>query len=129
MLDTTHAYSSFSVDDREAARRFYSETLGIRASLIDMQDMPQAHWPLRLELANGVMIYSKPDHQPATFTVLNFPVDNVEATVDALSVRGVHFEQYQGDIETDAKGIHRSMGVTIAWFRDPAGNVLSVVSK
>lgn len=130
MFEATPAYSGFSVDDPDAARNFYSETLGIKVSRIEMQGMPETFWPMRLDIAgsNGVMIYAKPDHRPATFTVLNFPVEDVEATVDALTARGVRFERYEGDIETDAKGIHRSMGVTIAWFRDPAGNVLSVVN-
>jgi len=78
---------------------------------------------------NDVFIYPKPNHSPATFTVLNFLVDDIETTVDELSDKGVKFEHYDGEIKTDAKGIHRNGGPTIAWFKDPAGNILSVVEK
>lgn len=125
------AFSSYSIHDRDAARRFYAETLELDVSLADMPEMPEEFRPLELKLADGhiVMLYAKPDHEPATFTVLNFPVPDVEAAVDELVRRGVRFERYGGDIETDRKGIHRAHGVTIAWFRDPAGNVLSVLEQ
>jgi hypothetical protein len=84
---------------------------------------------LMLHLSGGtdVVIYPKANHAAATFTVLNFPVDDVERTVDELTARGIRFEQYEGDIKTDAKGIHRGGGPDIAWFKDPAGNILSVL--
>ena len=103
-------------------KRFYSQTLGLKTS--------EDHGLLRLHLAGGndVLIYPKPNHVPATFTVLNFPVDDVDHAVDELTKRGVRFEHYnQGDLKTDEKGIMRGNGPTIAWFKDPAGNILSVV--
>ena len=124
MLESSKAFSGFSVDDLAPARQFYGETLGVRTS--------EQNGLLTLHLAGdtNVLIYPKPDHQPATFTVLNFPVDDIEATVDELAGRGVRFEHYTGtDLETDAKGIFRGGGPLIAWFRDPAGNVLSVLEQ
>lgn len=122
MLESSKAFSGFSVDDIAAARQFYGETLGVRTS--EQNEM------LTLHLAGDttVLVYPKPDHQPATFTVLNFPVDDIEAAVDELAGRGVTFEHYTGTaVETDDKGIFRGGGPLIAWFRDPAGNVLSVL--
>jgi hypothetical protein len=86
---------------------------------------------LNLNLAGGkkVVVYPKPNHVPATFTILNFPVEDVEKTVDTLAKKGVRFERYEGEIKTDAKGIHRGHGPTIAWFKDPAGNILSVIEQ
>ena len=122
MLESSKAFSGFSVDDIARARQFYGETLGVRTS--------EQNGLLTLHLAGDttVLLYPKPDHQPATFTVLNFPVDDVEAAVDELAGRGVRFEHYTGTaVETDAKGIFRGGGPLIAWFRAPAGNVLSVL--
>ena len=121
MFKKKAAFSSFSVPDIQAAKRFYRDTLGIEVADGEMGT---------LELRAGdtpVLIYPKPNHQPATFTVLNFPVDDIEAEVDRLAGRGVRFEQYEGEIKTDAKGISRGDGPNIAWFKDPAGNILSVL--
>ncbi|HEX7047390.1 MAG TPA: VOC family protein [Gammaproteobacteria bacterium] len=131
MFDNNRAFSSFSVNDLGKAKMFYGEVLGLEISAVKMDDMPKEYWPLSLRVGGGtdVLIYPKPNHEPATFTVLNFPVPDIEKAVDALSAHGVHFEHYEGDIETDAKGIHRSDGPLIAWFKDPAGNVLSVIEE
>ena len=120
MFDSTKAISSFAVADVDAARAFYGVTLGNETS--------EEHGLLWLRLAGdrGVLIYPKPDHVPADFTVLNFPVDDIDAAVDALTARGVRFVRYDG-MEQDAKGIGRGGGPPIAWFTDPAGNVLSVL--
>jgi catechol 2,3-dioxygenase-like lactoylglutathione lyase family enzyme len=124
MLADSKAYSGFAVPDLAKAREFYADTLGLRVSG-DEQD-----GALTLHLAGDrdVLVYIKPDHAPATYTILNFPVDDVEATVDALTARGVRFEQYDG-IEQDDKGINRGQGPLIAWFRDPAGNILSIIEQ
>ena len=122
MFKDTKAFSTFSVDDLSKAKDFYAGTLGL-----DVADMPEG---LALNIAGGgkVFIYPKPNHTPATFTVLNFPVDDIEKAVDQLGDRGVDFEKYEGSIQTDDKGIHRGgRGPTIAWFKDPAGNILSVL--
>ena len=124
MLIDSKIFSSFSVDDVEKARQFYGRTLGLKTSA--PMDQLQLDFP-----GSRVFIYGKPNHLPATFTVLNFPVENVEDTVDELTAKGVVFEQYDDEyIKTDEKGIARSSdckGPTIAWFKDPAGNILSVV--
>jgi catechol 2,3-dioxygenase-like lactoylglutathione lyase family enzyme len=125
MFKDSAAFSSFSVNDLEAARRFYGETLGL-----DVADVPEMEGLLQLRLAGGgrILIYPKPDHAPASFTVLNFPVDDIDAAVDELTNRGVSFEIYDEDpIATDEKGISRGEGPRIAWFKDPAGNILSVL--
>jgi catechol 2,3-dioxygenase-like lactoylglutathione lyase family enzyme len=124
MFESTKAFSGFAVDDIDKAREFYEGTLGLRVT--------EENGLLTLHLAGGereAIIYPKGDaHEPATFTVLNFPVEDIEAAVDELSGRGVEFERYEGtEIETDAKGIFRGGGPLIAWFKDPAGNVLSVI--
>ncbi|HET7517012.1 MAG TPA: VOC family protein [Actinomycetes bacterium] len=121
MLANSQAYSGFAVPDLAEARRFYGETLGLNVSGQEDDGV------LSLDLAGGqnVLVYVKPDHTPATYTILNFPVEDVEGTVDALTERGVRFEQYEG-FEQDEKGINRGQGPLIAWFRDPAGNILSV---
>ena len=123
MINDKPAFFSISADDLSKAKRFYGETLGLH--IADDRGM------LKLDLTGGgeVVIYPKPDHKPATFTVLNFPVDNIDDTVDELKRRGVKFEKYGGEIATDEKGIHRAddRGPNIAWFKDPAGNILSVV--
>jgi catechol 2,3-dioxygenase-like lactoylglutathione lyase family enzyme len=123
MFKDSNAFSGFSVDDLEAAGRFYGETLGLQVS--------QNPAGLELELGGGgrVFVYPKPNHEPASFTVLNFPVANVSEAVDALSSAGVRFERYDG-IESDERGISRSgNGPLIAWFKDPAGNILSVLEQ
>jgi catechol 2,3-dioxygenase-like lactoylglutathione lyase family enzyme len=124
VLANSPAFSGFSVTDLAAARRFYEETLGLRTSDLEMDGL------CRLELGGGgyVLVYAKADHTPATFTVLNFPVPDVEKAVDDLTARGVRFEHYE-DPPTDEKGIMRAGGPLIAWFTDPAGNVFSVLQQ
>jgi catechol 2,3-dioxygenase-like lactoylglutathione lyase family enzyme len=122
MLGNTKAFSGFSVDDLDAAKRFYGETLGLEVSEND------AGLTLHIAGDRPILVYPKDDHEPATFTILNFPVDDVEGTVAGLADRGVRFERYEGTpIETDEQGIFRGGGPLIAWFKDPAGNVLSVI--
>ncbi len=122
MFTNTEAFSGFAVDDVERARTFYSETLGLRVS--------ETNGLLWLHLAGGteVLIYPKPDHSPATFTILNFPVRDIEKAVDELAGRGVQCTAH-GGFDTDEKGIFRGGGPLIAWFHDPAGNVLSVLQE
>jgi catechol 2,3-dioxygenase-like lactoylglutathione lyase family enzyme len=122
MFKDTRAYSGFSVNDLEAARAFYADTLGLEVTL--------DHGLLFLHLAGGtsIVVYPKPDHVPASFTILNFPVADIEAAVDALAGRGVRFQRYEG-IATDERGILRGNGPNIAWFNDPAGNILSVLEQ
>jgi catechol 2,3-dioxygenase-like lactoylglutathione lyase family enzyme len=120
MLADSRAFSGFAVPDVEQARRFYGEVLGLAVE--------EENGLLRLRIAGSrdIVVYPKPDHTPATYTILNFPVDDLEATVDALTQRGVVFERYQG-FEQDERGILRGQGPPIAWFKDPAGNILSVI--
>jgi catechol 2,3-dioxygenase-like lactoylglutathione lyase family enzyme len=121
MFENTKAFSGFAVDDLEKARAFYADTLGVRVT--DENDL------LTLHLAGGerpTLIYPKPDFQPATYTILNFQVDDVDAAVDELNSRGVEFERYEG-FGQDEKGIARDAGPPIAWFKDPAGNILAVL--
>ncbi|MDO3626308.1 VOC family protein [Mucilaginibacter sp. BT774] len=125
------AFSSFSVNDIDKAKEFYQGTLGLSANTVEMGG---GFKMLELDVTGGtkVMIYPKPNHMPATFTVLNFPVDNLEKTVDELTAKGVKFEQYDiGDMKTDKKGIVRGDGRApdIAWFTDPAGNIISVLNN
>lgn len=122
MFTDTKAFSGFAVDDVEAARRFYGETLGLRTSV--------ENGILTLHIAGDrdTIAYPKPDHVPADYTILNFPVDDIEAAVDALVAKGVTFERYEG-IPTDERGIMREGGPLIAWFKDPAGNILSVLQE
>ena len=124
MLTDSKAFSGFSVNDLDAARRFYEETLGLKVSDVEMDGV------MRLHLGSGanVLVYAKSDHAPATFTVLNFPVPDVEAAVAQLVDRGVTFERYENP-PTDEKGIMRAGGPLIAWFTDPAGNVFSVIQQ
>jgi predicted enzyme related to lactoylglutathione lyase len=124
MFRDTHAFSGFSVNDVQKAKKFYGQTLGLEVSEVpEMDDMLELH----IGGDAKVLIYPKPDHRPATFTILNFPVDNIEKAVDDLAKRGVRFEHYEGEIKTDEKGIFRGGGPLIAWFKDPAGNILSVL--
>lgn len=121
MFTSTRAFSGFAVPDVDAARQFYGDTLGLQVS--------EEHGLLSLHLAGGhvVMVYPKPDHTPASYTILNFAVEDIEAAVDALAGRGVQFERYDG-FEHDERGIARAQGgPPIAWFTDPAGNILSVL--
>jgi catechol 2,3-dioxygenase-like lactoylglutathione lyase family enzyme len=122
MFGTTKAFSGFAVDDIEAARKFYGETLGLETS--------EQYGLLTLHLAGGrdTLVYPKPDHVPATYTILNFQVDDVDAAVDELTARGVSLERYEG-MGQDAKGINRAGGPYIAWFKDPAGNILAVLQE
>ena len=125
MVTTTGAFSGFSVDDIDAARTFYAETLGLSVTTNEMGF-------LELQLDSGAMIlvYAKPNHTPASFTILSFPVEDVEAAVDDLNARGVATKIYPDDVmPSDSKGIMRGNGPDIAWFLDPAGNVLSVLSS
>jgi catechol 2,3-dioxygenase-like lactoylglutathione lyase family enzyme len=122
MFEQTRAFSGFAVDDVAAAKKFYGETLGIRVS--------EEHDLLTLHIAGDreTLVYPKPEHTPASFTILNFPVEDIEKAVDELAERGVSFERYEGtELETDEKGIFRGEGPLIAWFKDPAGNILSVI--
>lgn len=122
MFKDTKAFSSFSTNDLQKSKEFYSETLGI--------ELTEQTEGLALHLAGGgeVFIYPKPNHAPASFTVLNFLVDDIDKAVDDLAGLGVTFEQYEGEIKTDEKGISRaSSGPQIAWFQDPAGNIISVL--
>ncbi len=127
MLGESKAFSGFSVDDTATARTFYEDVLGLEVSDEGMGEL------IGLHLAGGavVLVYPKGDaHQPATFTVLNFPVDDIEGAVDGLAARGVTFERYPSIGDADARGIHRGgdMGPDIAWFTDPAGNILAVMA-
>ena len=122
MFKDTKAFSGFSAPDIEAARTFYADTLGIEVS--------EDNGMLILHLAGGrdTLIYPKPNHEPATYTILNFGVDDIEAAVDELLERGVDMEIYDG-FEQDERGIARDAGPPIAWFRDPAGNILAVIEN
>jgi catechol 2,3-dioxygenase-like lactoylglutathione lyase family enzyme len=124
MLADSKAFSGFAVDDLQKARAFYGETLGLKTTVLDEENL------LQLDLAGdrAVLIYHKPDFEPATYTILNFPVEDVEKAVDELTDRGVAFERYEG-FEQDEKGIARAAGPPIAWFKDPAGNILSVLDQ
>jgi predicted enzyme related to lactoylglutathione lyase len=124
MFESKKAFSGFSVDDLQEAKKFYGQTLEL-----DVSEKPQG---LELRLANDkkVFIYPKPNHTPATFTILNFPVDDIEETIDELKKRGVRLEHYkESSIKTDEKGIFHGPGTDIAWFKDPAGNILSVLAE
>ncbi len=122
MLKDSKAFSGFSVNELQTAKEFYGRVLGLKIS--------ESHGLLHLHLAGGttVLVYPKANHAPATFTILNFPVVNVDTAVDELTKRGVRFEIYdEADIKTDDRGVFRGIGPVIAWFRDPAGNILSVL--
>ena len=122
MFANTRAFSGFAVDDIEAAKKFYGETLGLRTS--------EQYGLLTLHLAGDrdTLVYPKPDHAPASYTILNFQVDDIDAAVDELVRRGVSLEKYDG-MGQDEKGINRAGGPYIAWFKDPAGNILAVLQE
>jgi catechol 2,3-dioxygenase-like lactoylglutathione lyase family enzyme len=128
VLKAKTAFGGFSVDDSAKAKAFYSETLGLHVD-------DEATGIIRLHLPGGgaMVVYAKDAHQPATFTVLNLEVDDIEAAVDELTSLGVQFEHYEGELKTDGKGIlrgrERNLGPDIAWFKDPAGNVVSVLQN
>ena len=122
MFTDTKAFSSFAVPDIDAARSFYSDTLGLKVTDGDMGELG-----LELEGDRTILVYPKPDHEPANYTILNFPVEDVDAAVDELTARGVELERYDG-FDQDERGIVRGEGPDIAWFKDPAGNVLAVLA-
>lgn len=128
MFADTKAYSGFATDDLEQAQEFYGQTLGLRTSVVVEGEL------LALHLAGDrdTLVYLKPDFTPATYTILNFPVDDIDKAVDQLVARGVEFERYEG-FGQDEKGISRGLakgeGPDIAWFKDPAGNILSVLKE
>jgi catechol 2,3-dioxygenase-like lactoylglutathione lyase family enzyme len=125
LLQDSKAFSGFSVDDPEAAKRFYGETLGLR-----IEDRDGGMFSLKLAGDRDTLVYPSPGHRPGSYTVLNFPVDDIEKAVDELTGRGVTFETYAGtEMSTDEKGIFRKGGPLIAWFTDPAGNTLSVIEQ
>jgi catechol 2,3-dioxygenase-like lactoylglutathione lyase family enzyme len=125
MLGNAKATSGFAVDDLDAAKRFYGETLGLELTVLD-----EDNGLLQLNLAGGrdTLVYRKGDFEPATYTILNFEVDDIDSAVDDLSSRGVSFERYDG-FDQDEKGIAHGPGPQIAWFKDPAGNILSVLQQ
>jgi predicted enzyme related to lactoylglutathione lyase len=122
MFADTRAFSGFAVGDLQSVRKFYGEVLGIATS--------ESNGLMTLHLAGGrdTLVYPKPGHVPAEYTILNFPVEDIDSAVDELSARGVTFERYEG-LAQDAKGISRGYGPDIAWFRDPAGNILAVLKE
>jgi catechol 2,3-dioxygenase-like lactoylglutathione lyase family enzyme len=124
MVTTRRVFGSFSVDDIDAARRFYEGTLGMKVSAVSERGPVWLHGPS----GQDTLVYLKPDHAPASFTVLNLSVDGIEQAVVELIERGVRFERYEG-LETDDRGIYRDERHSIAWFTDPAGNSLSVVQE
>jgi catechol 2,3-dioxygenase-like lactoylglutathione lyase family enzyme len=122
MFKANEAFASFSVNDIQRAREFYTQKLGL--------DVSESAEGLDVRLGDErVFLYPKPNHTPASFTVLNFIVDDIEKAVDELNNLGVRFEKYEGEVKTDEKGIHRNEGPMIAWFKDPAGNILSVLQN
>jgi predicted enzyme related to lactoylglutathione lyase len=125
MLADSRAFSGFAVDDLAKAHEFYAGTLGLDAEIVD-----GGHGLMAIHLAGGrdTMVYAKPDFEPATYTILNFPVADIDEAVGELSARGVAFERYEGS-EQDEKGIARGPGPMIAWFKDPAGNILAVLQE
>jgi len=127
MFKNTKAFNGYSVNDIKKAKEFYGKILGLEVS-----DVPGMEVLLNVKISGGnkIMLYEKSNHVPATFTVLNFPVDDVEKTVIDLNAEGVKFEIYNDEnLKTDEKGILRDMGMKIAWFKDPAGNILSVLEE
>jgi len=125
MLADSPAFSGFSVHDADAARSFYADTLGLRT-----EDGDWGMFTLKLAGGRDTLVYPSAGHTPGSYTVLNFPVPDIDAAVDELASRGVVFERYDGpDLSTDDKGVNRSGGPLIAWFKDPSGNVLSVIEQ
>jgi catechol 2,3-dioxygenase-like lactoylglutathione lyase family enzyme len=128
MFHDTPAFSGFATSDMEKTKAFYRDILGL-----EVKDEEMGNARLRLGSGTKILIYPKEDHKPATFTILNFEVDDIDKAVDELTAKGVQFEHYEGDLATDEKGILRglaeNMGPDIAWFTDPAGNILSVLQK
>jgi len=122
MFKNTKAFSGFAVDDVDKAREFYADTLGIEVS--------EENGLLTLHIADDrpTLVYPRPNHTPAEYTILNFPVDDIDQAVDDLTARGVQFERYEG-FDQDERGIMRGEGPPIAWFKDPAGNILSVLQE
>jgi len=125
MFTQTKAFSGFSSDNIEKAKTFYGGTLGLV-----VKDGPMGILELHIEGSTPIIIYPKPNHVAATFTILNFPVTDIDEAVDTLIKKGIVFEQYGGEINTDEKGVSRNNGgPAIAWFKDPAGNILSVIQR
>ncbi len=124
MLENSEAFSGFAARDLGQAKQFYGDTLGLKVTELEDGNL------LQLEIAGGrnVLLYVKPDHAPGNYTILNFPVDDIDAVVDGLTERGVQFERYD-DFDQDDKGIFRGEGPLIAWFKDPFGNILSVIKE
>ncbi|MDT3401853.1 VOC family protein [Mucilaginibacter terrae] len=126
MFKHTKAFSGFSVDDTQKAKEFYGEVLGLEVEELDMPGTLRLH----IEGGGEILIYTKPNHSPATFTILNFPVQEINKAVDDLTARGVKFKVYdEPNFKTDKKGIFQGGGPKIAWFKDPAGNFLSVLEE
>jgi catechol 2,3-dioxygenase-like lactoylglutathione lyase family enzyme len=125
MFANTKAFSGFAVDDMQKAREFYGETLGLNTTVLD-----EENGLITLHLAGDrdTLVYQKPDYTPATYTILNFQVEDIDKAVDELAARGVRFERYDG-FEQDEKGVSRDLGPNIAWFKDPAGNILAVIEE
>jgi predicted enzyme related to lactoylglutathione lyase len=123
MLKVDQAFNGFSVNDLAAAKEFYGEALGVQ-----LEEIPAG---IRLKIGNGILVYPKEGHQPATYTILNFPVDNIDEALEELTAKGIKFEHYAGI--TDQKGVARGLahdrGPDIAWFKDPAGNILSILQQ
>lgn len=125
MFKHSKAFSGFSVDDITKAKAFYQQLLGL-----EVTDGMMGLLFMHIEGNNNILIYPKPNHVPATYTILNFPVDDVEQAVDELIAKGVNFEHYNMEqLKTDEKGIARFEGITQAWFKDPAGNILSIINS
>ena len=122
MFRNTKAFAGFSVDNMQKAKEFYGYTLAI-----EIREEEEGTISLHFLGGSTVLIYPKENHAPATYTILNFPVDNIEEAVDKLTAKGIRLEQYTGQLQTDEKGIFRGGGPLIAWFKDPAGNILSVL--
>lgn len=124
MLRHSKAFSGFSVDDLQKAEEFYGRVLGLTVRI-----NPMGILEMKLSGGNSVIVYPKPNHEPATYTVLNFPVPDLEKAVEVLTARGLRFEQYVGALQTDELGIFRDGDMKIAWFKDPAGNILSILEE
>jgi catechol 2,3-dioxygenase-like lactoylglutathione lyase family enzyme len=125
MFEDRMAFSGFAVDDVDKAKEFYGETLGLRTEVLDPQE---GLLVLHIAGDRDTFVYRKPDFVPATYTILNFPVEDIDAAVDELASRGISFERYEG-FDQDDKGVARAVGPPIAWFKDPAGNILSVLEQ